>query len=253
MGVVFGALACGSSDAGNPASSGGGSGGAGGTVACIPGAQVICGCADGSKAVQICKPDGTGLGECACAGGEGGKGGAAGGNAGAAGSPLAGSAGASIAGAGGQAGSGQAGSGPAGSGQAGSGGQAAGASGQASCPATAALGMLNETQCAALTGPTHSDPSYDGVCGPACGRPSLVFGCTPGFSPGADCVRVADPASPGAWVHCCSEAHCQNIGPGGNCPPSTPNTYVCLYGNKPDSKSCTHQDGSGQTEYLCCP
>jgi hypothetical protein len=202
---------------------------------------VICDCADGSKAVQVCKPDGTGLGACSCAGG-GGMGGA-GGSAGAAGG-ASGGGGVETAGAGGQVGAGQAGTG----------GQAAGASGQTgACPATQALGMLNELQCAALTGPTQSNPSYDGVCGPACGRPSLVFGCTPGYSPGPDCVRVPDPTNSGAWVHCCAKAHCQDIGPGGNCPASTPDTYVCLYGNKPASKSCTHQDGSGQTEYLCCP
>ncbi len=38
-----------------------------GGMMCIPGAQLACGCLNGGKGVQVCRPDGAGLGPCRCA------------------------------------------------------------------------------------------------------------------------------------------------------------------------------------------
>ena len=38
---------------------------------CVPGQSVACVCGDGQSGAQVCEPDGSGFGECSCAGGDG--------------------------------------------------------------------------------------------------------------------------------------------------------------------------------------
>ncbi|MBI4701407.1 MAG: hypothetical protein HY744_09645 [Deltaproteobacteria bacterium] len=45
---------------------GDGGGGAGGPMVCTPGQQLGCGCPGGGTGVQVCLPDGSGLGPCEC-------------------------------------------------------------------------------------------------------------------------------------------------------------------------------------------